>query len=538
MRRLLLNRSLGGRLAVAFGLVSLLMLVVGLVGIWGAVQQQDVRQDTERLERVRQQVQELRYLDADVSGWQGYIFAQAVVEGSATAVDPKADNQVGIMASREAAYQVMDEIPVGELTTYERKTLDMIRGQWDTYFKINDRMVKDIAAAYPEAMDRAYTTLNEDLDTAWSDLLGSTETLQQSLDKRKDALQKDADAASTRARLSIILVCLAALALATLCGLLLTRSIVRPVRRCMDALAAIARGDLTATSGVTSQDEVGRLARSMDDAMVSLRGMVETVAGSATTLSAAAAQMATTSDGIADSAQDASARARQVAEAAGAVSHSVNTVATGSEEMGSSIREIAHNATEAARVAGSAVQVAESTTEVVGRLGESSAEIVNVVKMISSVAEQTNLLALNATIEAARAGDAGKGFAVVAGEVKELAQETARATQDIAHIVESIQADTKGAVEAISQISSIIGDMSAYQMTIASAVEEQTATTNEMNRSVSQAAVGSTEIATTIEAVAQAAESTTQGVAETREAAGQLAEMSAELQAVVGRFRY
>jgi methyl-accepting chemotaxis protein len=538
MQRLLLNRSLGGRLAISFGLVAALMLLVGLVGIWGAGQQQSALKKTEALERVRQQVQELRYLDADVSGWQGYIFAQAVVEGSDVAVDPKADNQVGITESREAAYKVMDEIPVAELTPYERKTLDMIHDQWDMYFKINDRMVKDIAAAYPEAMDRAYTTLNEDLDTAWSDLLGSTETLEKSLDKRKSALQHEADSAATTARVGIILASLVALVLAVLCGALLTRSIVGPLRRCLQALGSIAQGDLTATSGVTSKDELGRLARSMDDAMTSLRGMVETVAGSATTLSAAAAQMATTSDSISGSAHEASAKARDVAEAAGAVSHNVQTVATGSEEMGASIREIAHNATEAARVAGSAVQVAESTTEVVGRLGASSAEISNVVKMIGSVAEQTNLLALNATIEAARAGDAGKGFAVVAGEVKELAQETARATQDIADIVETIQTDTKGAVEAISRISSIIGEMSSYQMTIASAVEEQTATTNEMNRSVSQAALGSTEIATTIDAVAHATESTTQGVAENREAAAQLAQMSAELQEVVGRFRY
>jgi methyl-accepting chemotaxis protein len=211
-------------------------------------------------------------------------------------------------------------------------------------------------------------------------------------------------------------------------------------------------------------------------------------------------------------------------------------VATGSSQMETAIREIAHNATEAARVAGSAVQVAENTTRTVGKLGDSSQEIATVIKLINGIAEQTNLLALNATIEAARAGEAGKGFAVVASEVKELAQETARATEDISKRVEAIQADTAGAVEAIGQISAVIGEINDFQSTIAAAVEEQTATSNEMNRNVAEAASGTRDITTAINGLASGTQETNARVADAQAAATELARMSSELQEAVARF--
>src|SRR5690606_11628351 len=67
------------------------------------------------------------------------------------------------------------------------------------------------------------------------------------------------------------------------------------------------------------------------------------------------------------------------------------------------------------------------------------------------ISNRTNLLALNATIEAAKAGDAGRGFAVVADEVRKLAERAGKATNDIATLIQSIQAETAAAVRSMEQ---------------------------------------------------------------------------------------
>ncbi len=269
-----------------------------------------------------------------------------------------------------------------------------------------------------------------------------------------------------------------------------------------------------------------------------IQGVLQKVAENATVLTSASRELGTVSQQMAANAEETAAQASVVAAAAEQVSTNVSTVATATEEMGASIKEIAKNANDAARVATSAVRVAEKTNATVAKLGESSAEIGNVVKVITSIAQQTNLLALNATIEAARAGEAGKGFAVVANEVKELAKQTAKATEDLGRKIEAIQADTRGAVEAIGQIGTIINQINDIQNTIASAVEEQTATTGEISRNVVEAARGSSEIAQNVTGVAQAARGTTEGASDTRKSADELAKMALDLQQLVGQFKY
>ncbi|MCW2601422.1 MAG: hypothetical protein JWM02_3251 [Frankiales bacterium] len=349
--------------------------------------------------------------------------------------------------------------------------------------------------------------------------------------------QKSAAEASYQAgrRLILILLIVGGLGAAAL-GLLVARSVSRPVRAVMEVLRRVEQQDLTGQVDVRSSDEIGQMGVAVNGAINTLRTTIETVTRNAASLNRSSQDLTTVAHDLGESAEQANHQAEEASAAASQVSGSVQTVAGGAEEMGASIREIAQNTNEAARVAGSAVEAARSVNDTVARLGAASVEIGDVVKLITSIAEQTNLLALNATIEAARAGEAGKGFAVVAGEVKELARETARATDSISAKIEAIQGYTTGAVEAIGQISMVIDQINDYQTTIASAVEEQTATTNEMSRSVREAADGSSQIADSIEGVASAAATTTAAVLETRRAADELLAMSAELTELVGHF--
>ncbi|GAA3253316.1 methyl-accepting chemotaxis protein [Dactylosporangium siamense] len=319
---------------------------------------------------------------------------------------------------------------------------------------------------------------------------------------------------------------------------LVTRGIIVPLRDVSVVLNGMAEGDLSHTSKVDSTDEVGRMARDLNRAIGSVRGTVQSLSTSARTVAASADELSGASQRIVSAAALASDRAGAANHAAGEVSQNVDTLASASEEMGGSIAEISRNANDALRVAGDAVAMADQTNTMMSRLGASSVEIGNVVKVITSIAEQTNLLALNATIEAARAGDAGKGFAVVAGEVKELAQETARATDDISGRVEQIQADTDRAIEAISEIGSIIARINDFQVTIASAVEEQTASTQESSRTVTDVATRTGEIAATIADIADVANRNTAEADTSLTAARQLAGMAEDMNALVARFRF
>jgi methyl-accepting chemotaxis protein len=344
---------------------------------------------------------------------------------------------------------------------------------------------------------------------------------------------------------------------------LITRPILRSVGRVRDAIQGLADGDISQDVPVTSGDEVGAMANAFNHARLGLHGVfgvdkvnwttigeqqrqaialseglrqtITVVSENSQALATASEELTAVSQQMSSNSEETAAQSDVVASAAEQVSKNVATVATSAEEINASVREIAKNASDSARVAADAVSVANETNKIIARLGESSQEIGNVIKVITSIAQQTNLLALNATIEAARAGEAGKGFAVVANEVKELAKQTAQATEEISQKIQAIQGDTKGAVGAIEQITSVIGQINDISNTIASAVEEQSATTSEIARNASEAAAGSTEISKNIQNVSIAARNTTQGATNTLSAATELAKLAVTLKDVVSR---
>lgn len=315
-------------------------------------------------------------------------------------------------------------------------------------------------------------------------------------------------------------------------------AVVAPMQEAGSVLQMVAAGDLTAHVEGNYQGDHARIKNDINSMADKLSGSMGQISNNAQTLASSSEELSAVSAQMSANAEETSSQANVVSAASEQVSKNIQTVATATEEMSASIKEIAKSATEAAKIATSAVRTAESTNATVGKLGESSAEIGQVIKVITSIAQQTNLLALNATIEAARAGEAGKGFAVVANEVKELAKETAKATEDISRKIEAIQGDTKGAVVAIGEITTIINQLNDISNTIASAVEEQTATTNEITRNVGEAAKGSSQIVENIVSVATAAKSTTEGATNTQTAAAELARMAAELQRLVGEFKF
>ncbi|WP_410480745.1 methyl-accepting chemotaxis protein [Pseudomonas plecoglossicida] len=179
--------------------------------------------------------------------------------------------------------------------------------------------------------------------------------------------------------------------------------------------------------------------------------------------------------------------------------------------------------------------VARSSSSV-QRLDSRMVEIGNITGLISDITNQTNLLALNAAIEAARAGEHGRGFAVVADEVRSLAARTSRAADDIRHMVQGLQGETRQAVSFMEQgvqdvdnSLRLAEDASSENVQLHQAVEGMFAIIQQLNRR-------SVEYGKTIEQVNQSSGEMRQTAQVLQNSAQKVKVDASKLEKLVGQF--
>ncbi|MFB9717175.1 hypothetical protein, partial [Planobispora longispora] len=184
--------SVGKRLALAFTLVSLLIVVAVGVGHWGMQRQHDINVRMDQLEQVKDDIQTFAYHVADATSWQGLVVADAGAYGGKVAIQPDSYNREGLMATKKALFETLDTTHVEYLTEAERAQFDKLRPAWENFFAWDDKIVDLLAEDTRKARVEVMDNINEGpAADAWALGVEISTALRTSIDQRITALEKE-----------------------------------------------------------------------------------------------------------------------------------------------------------------------------------------------------------------------------------------------------------------------------------------------------------------------------------------------------------
>jgi len=492
-----MTMKIGTRLTATFGVVLAMLLVICTIVSMQMAQMNENTQNIVHDHLVKQQL--ANQLKEGVSSV--VLLVYHALDESAPDVQQADLDQIKVLQGKNTATiaALRNLIESGN----ERATFDQVIAVRTSYVEALKPVFAQLAAHDSNAA-RA-TVLNIlPHQTALLTALNGFADFQQTLMDRAvlDSAQSYAEARAVLWGSSVLLMVIAL----TLCSRV-TRSIVRPLQQVVAGANALAQGDLSFKINILREDEVGALARSLNQAMTQLATIVGGVKQASVSISSATQQLAAGNTDLSQRTEEQAA--------------SLEETASSMEELTATVRQNADNAQQASLLAGTASDIAQRGGEVVGRVVEtmqgisgSSAKVTEIISVIEGIAFQTNILALNAAVEAARAGEQGRGFAVVASEVRMLAQRSAAAAKEITGLISEsanqVRAGSKLVEETGSTITEIV--QSVKRVTdiineISTASHQQRTGIEQVNQAVSQMDQVTQQNAALVEEAAAAAQS-------------------------------